>query len=81
MQAALADAFIARGAWVSQLVLAEAAWVLNTVYGLGDAEVAKTIEMLLNHESLTLQDPDVVAAALVHYQQRPSVGFSDCLIL
>jgi len=81
MQAALADAFIARGAWVSQLVLAEAAWVLNTVYGLGHAEVAKTIEMLLNHESLTLQDPDVVAAALVHYQQRPSVGFSDCLIL
>jgi predicted nucleic-acid-binding protein len=81
MQAALADAFVVRGAWVSQLVLAEAAWVLNTVYGLSHAEVARTIEMLLNHESLTLQDPDVVASALVHYQRRPSLGFSDCLIL
>jgi predicted nucleic-acid-binding protein len=80
-QAVLADAFIARGAWVPQLVLAEAAWVLNTVYGLSHAEVARTIEMLLNHQSLTLQEPDVVAAALVHYQRRPSLGFSDCLIL
>jgi len=80
-QATVADAFIAKGAWVSQIVLVEAAWVLRSGYGLGHAEVAKTIEMLLNHESLTLQDPDVVAAALVHYQQRPSVGFSDSLIL
>jgi predicted nucleic-acid-binding protein len=80
-QATVADAFIARGAWVSQIVLVEAAWVLRSGYRLGHAEVAKTIEMLLKHESLTLQDPDVVSAALVHYQRRPSLGFSDCLIL
>jgi len=80
-QAALADAFIARGAWVSQVVLAETAWVLNAVYRLDHSEVATAIEMLLQHQSLTLQDADVVAAALDHYKHRPSLGFSDCLVL
>jgi len=80
-QAALADAFIAKGAWVSHLVLAEAIWVLDRVYELGAPDVAKAIEMLLNHASLSLQDADTVEAALSHYLQKPSVGFSDCLIV
>ena len=80
-QTAAADAFIARGAWVSQIVLMETAWLLRAVYRLGHPEIATVLEMLLNHQSLTLQDPDVVAAALVHYQRRPSLGFSDCLVL
>ena len=29
-----AEAFVAQGAWVSQLVLAETVWVLDSVYGL-----------------------------------------------
>ena len=29
-----AEAFVARGAWVSLLVLAETIWVLKSVYGL-----------------------------------------------
>lgn len=37
--------------------------------------------MLLNHEHLTVQDADVVEAALGHYRQKPSLGFSDCLAL
>jgi predicted nucleic acid-binding protein len=37
--------------------------------------------MLLNHRSLVLQDPDVVSSALAHFRRRPSLGFSDCLIL
>jgi predicted nucleic-acid-binding protein len=80
-QAAAADEFIARGAWISHLVLAEAAWVLTSVYRIGHTEVARILEMLLNHESLTVEDPDVVAAALVHYRSRPKIGFSDCLVL
>jgi predicted nucleic acid-binding protein len=28
-----------------------------------------------------LQDPDVVALALEKFRSRPSVGFSDCLML
>jgi len=80
-QVAAAEAFLRTGAWVSHLVLAETTWVLTAVYDLGPAEVATAVDMLLNHKDLTLQDPDVVAAALAHYQARPAPGFSDCLIL
>jgi len=37
--------------------------------------------MFLNHKDLTLQDADVVAAALKHYRERPALGFSDCLVI
>jgi predicted nucleic-acid-binding protein len=80
-QAALADSFIAKGAWVSHLVLAEMVWVLDRVYELGAADIAKAVEMLLNHTSLSLQDADTVAMALEHYLRRPSLGFSDCLVI
>ena len=37
--------------------------------------------MLLNHKTLTVQDADVVAAALAHFRKRPALGFSDCMLL
>lgn len=80
-QADAADAFIANGAWMSHLALAEAAWVLRSVYNLSPTEVAEAIGMLLQHESLVMQDSDVVAAALEHFRKRPSLGFSDCMML
>ena len=80
-QVAAAEAFVAKGAWVPHLVLAEATWVLAAVYELGAAEIAAAIEMLLNHRDLTLQDSDAVAAALARYRRRPALGFSDLLIL
>jgi predicted nucleic-acid-binding protein len=80
-QAVAADAFVAAGAWVSHLALAETAWIARSVYGLSAHDVAEAVEMLLQHESLVLQDPDVVAAALGHFRERPSLGFSDCLML
>jgi predicted nucleic-acid-binding protein len=80
-QIAAAEAFVKRGAWVSDLVLAETTWVLAAVYELGPAEIATAIDMLLSHEHLTLQDAEVVAAALDDYRKRPGLGFSDCLVL
>jgi len=80
-QAASADLFVQRGAWVSILALAEATWVLATVYERNARELAAAVEMLLNHNQLVLQDSDVVAAALELFRSRPSLGFSDCLIL
>ena len=80
-QAASADAFVQRGAWVSVLALAEATWVLSAVYERSAADLATAVAMLLDHKDLTLQDPDVVAAALDLFRSRPSVGFSDCLML
>jgi len=80
-QAVHADAFVAAGAWISHLALVETTWVLSSAYDLDAAKVATAIEMLLSHEALTLQEPDVVRRALEHFRQRPSLGFSDCLIL
>ena len=80
-QVAAAERFIARGAWVSHLVLVEAVWVLDSVYDLGSAEIAIAVEMLLNHKDLTVQDSDAVASALASYRKKPSLGFSDCLVL
>jgi predicted nucleic acid-binding protein len=80
-QVSTAEAFVARGAWVPHLVLAEAMWVLSSVYDRGPVEIATAVEMLLSHEHLTLQDSEAVAAAAAHFRRRPALGFSDCLVL
>lgn len=80
-QVLAAQRFVERGAWASHLVLAEMSWVLSAVYGLEDAQIAMAIEMLLNHATLTVQDADVVLAALDQYRLKPALGFSDCLVL
>jgi predicted nucleic-acid-binding protein len=80
-QTQAAETFVAQGAWISQLVLLETTWVLDSVYQLDHDGIATAIDMLLNHRELTLQDADVVARALAEYRSHPKVGFSDCLIL
>lgn len=80
-QSAAADSFIEKGAWVSILALAETMWVLTTVYGLSPANIATAIEMLLDHDDLTLQDREAVIAALNLFRSRRALGFSDCLLL
>ena len=80
-QVEAAEAFVAKGAWVSHLVLAEATWVLASVYERSATDIATAVDMFLNHRDLTVQDADVVAAALAHFRRRPAVGFSDCLVL
>jgi predicted nucleic-acid-binding protein len=80
-QVAAAERFVEKGAWVSHLALAEMSCVLDAVYERSAAAIATAIELLLNHRELTLQDADVVAAALGRFRARPSVGFSDCLLL
>lgn len=76
-----AEEFIASGAWISHLVLAETLWVLDAVYERTPEQIATAVDMLLNHQHLTVQDSDVVAAAIEHFRRRPSLGFSDCLVL
>jgi predicted nucleic-acid-binding protein len=80
-QAAAADAAVAKGAWVSHLVLAECVWVLDAVYGRTPRQLIAALDLLLAHEHLALQDADVVAAALAHFRAKPALGFSDCLVL
>jgi predicted nucleic-acid-binding protein len=80
-QVAVAEAFVARGAWVPYLAMAEATWVLESVYERDPAGIATAVEMLLSHERLTVQDSEVVAAAVAQFRQQPRVGFSDCLMV
>jgi predicted nucleic-acid-binding protein len=80
-QAQAADLAIAKGAWVSHLVLAEAIWVLDAVYARTPKQLAAALQLLLAHESLVLQDADVVAAAVQQFRAKPALGFSDCLVL
>jgi len=80
-QVAAAEAFVSRGAWVPHLVLAEATWVLASVFERGPSDIATAVEMLLNHQHLTLQDSEAVVAAVERFRKRPALGFSDCLVL
>src|SRR2546427_11675842 len=80
-QTAAAEDFIESGAWVSHIVLVEAIWVLDSVYKVKPKSIAAALAMLIDHQSLVVQDADVVSAALDTYRNRPGLGFSDCLIL
>jgi len=80
-QVARGEEFIAAGAWVSHIVLVECMWILESVYERTPKQIATAVEMLLSHESLALQDLDVVERALGSFRARPKVGFSDCLIV
>ena len=76
-----AEKFVARGAWVSHVVLAETLWVLDAVYERSAEQIGAAVERLLAHADLTLQDADVVAATLGQFRAKPTLGFSDCLVL
>jgi predicted nucleic-acid-binding protein len=80
-QVAAAEAFVAKGAWVPHLAIAEATWVLAAVYDRGAKAIAEALDMLLNHEHLTIQDSEAVAAAVALFRRQPALGFSDCLMV
>ena len=80
-QLAVAELFIQPGAWVSHLVLAEALWVLSSFYEFAHARQVTFVEYMLEHESLRVQDPDVVELALAHFANQKKLSFTDCLVL
>lgn len=80
-QVAAAERFVAQGAWVSLLVLQEVMWVLDRAYGLSRDQQILTIELLLEHEHLTLDASDIVRLALQDFRSVRGVSFPDCLIV
>ncbi len=80
-QLSAAEAFVAPGAWISHVVLVETMWVLESVYQRTSTQIAVAVEMLLAHAQLSVQDPDVVAAAAMRFRSKPAANFSDCLVL
>ena len=80
-QLRIAQDFINSGVWVSHVVLVETLWVLESVYEIERRGIAETVETVLDHPDLTIQDAVAVSAALATFRKRPKVDFSDCLIL
>lgn len=80
-QVRAAEPFVARGAWISHLALVETLWVLDAIYSRNPGQIATAVEVLLNHQHLVVQDAEVVAAALATFRKRPTLGFSDCLVV
>ena len=81
VQTQKAEAFIADGAWVSALVLAESIWVLESIYGLNKTQIHTTVSMLLEHQQLVMQETDVIRSALKDYAANTGVSFTDCLVV
>jgi predicted nucleic-acid-binding protein len=77
----VAEKFIVKGAWVSHVVLVETLWVLDALYERSAEQMQAAVSLLLAHVDLTLQDADVVAAALGQFRAKPTLEFSDCLVL
>ena len=77
----LAEKFVVKRVWVSHVVLVETLWVLDAVYERSAEQIGAAVERLLAHADLTLQDADVVAAALGQFRAKRALGFSDCLVL
>ena len=80
-QAKLADTFVRPGAWVSLLVLLETIWVLTVSYRRTPQQLTRTFEVLVDHESLVLQETEVVRRVVTLSRQSASVGLGDLLIL
>jgi predicted nucleic-acid-binding protein len=64
---------------VDAVVLAEVAWVLESVYGYGRAAIASAVEALLANAAYVLDGRDAVGAALAAFRGGKA-DFSDCLI-
>lgn len=84
-ESARAAAFIERRlsaanpGFLSVVVMAETAWVLERAYGLRRRELAATIERLLQVAVFTVQHEQAVFAALTALRQGQG-GFADALI-
>lgn len=65
--------------FVSQVVIAETAWVLKDVYGYERTQIAASIRGVMNVSELQLESADEINAAVADYEQS-SAGFTDCML-
>ncbi len=65
--------------YISNIALAEVAWILARGYGYSRNDIADAIERVMETAQLQIESSSDVAAALADYRRGPA-GFSDCLI-
>ena len=68
--------------FISLVVLAELCWVLKSLYGASQSELADTVEDLINTAQFHVEHREVVQAAIQHVQGQKgaTAGFVDVLI-
>lgn len=65
--------------YLSNIVLIETVWVLETAYGFDRAMVADALAVLLEVEQFDFDSPADVAEAVEEFRRSP-VEFADCLL-
>jgi predicted nucleic-acid-binding protein len=65
--------------FISIVAMAEAVWVLERAYRLGDAEIATTIERTLQADSLVVENEQEVFSAMIALKEGRG-SFADALI-
>jgi predicted nucleic-acid-binding protein len=65
--------------FISIVAMAEAVWVLERAYRLGDAEIATTIERTLQADSLVVENEQEVFTAMIALKEGRG-SFADALI-
>jgi predicted nucleic-acid-binding protein len=80
-QVALAQQAGQLGLWVSHVVLVEVAWVLQFRFGKTLAQVAVVIEGLIDNARLTIENPEVVTAAVGQMKANRRIDFADAMIV
>ena len=66
--------------FVSDIVLAELEWVLETVFELARADMIKLFHSLTSNVRFCFEDWHALQAALIDYRENQHVDLSDCLI-
>jgi predicted nucleic-acid-binding protein len=65
--------------FISLVTMAETVWVLGSLYALPDREIADTVELILQADTLVVQNEQQVFTAMVALRQGWG-GFADVLI-
>ncbi|MGI9277755.1 MAG: PIN domain-containing protein [Endozoicomonas sp.] len=66
--------------YITDVVLAELEWVLESVFELQKTQIHSLIQTLSCNTRFQFEDWEALQCALIDYREYPSVDFSDCLI-
>ena len=66
--------------FISDIVLAEMEWVLDSVFELARADMLKLFQSLAGNIRFCFEDWAALQAALIDYQENEYMDLSDCLI-
>lgn len=70
----------AENIFLSDVVLAETEWVMETVFSMSRTDIHNTLYELACHSRFLFEDWEALHCALMDYKTYPTVDFSDCLI-